>query len=72
MISFDRSFRLAAALAAGLGVASLASAGPPLICHTFVTDADARLLPWAASREWHAPDASYDAGLLVVAKVQLV
>jgi hypothetical protein len=65
MVSLDRSLRVAAVLAAALGTASVASAGPPLICHTFVTDADARLLPWTASRNWHAPDASYDASRLV-------
>ena len=60
-----RSSRIAAVLIAALGVVSTASAGPPLICHTFVTDAGARLLPWAASRDWHAPDPSYDAAGLI-------
>ena len=37
MFSNDRSFRLTAVLAVGLGLASIASAGPPLICHPFTT-----------------------------------
>ena len=42
-----RSLRLAAVLTAGLGLASIASAGPPLICHPFTTSRGAPLLPWA-------------------------
>ena len=44
MFSPNRSFRVAAVLALGLGFASAASAGPPLICHPFKTDADAPIL----------------------------
>jgi hypothetical protein len=65
MFAIDRPFRIAAVLAAGLGLASVASAGPPLICHPFVTDADAPLLPWAEGRNWRLPDPGYDvAGLM--------
>ena len=48
-----------------LGVAALALsgsalAGPPLICHPFVTAADAKLLPWVPTdRNWYSPDGSY-------------
>lgn len=47
------------------GVAALllcgsALAGPPLICHPFVTGADAKLLPWApAAKNWNTPDRAY-------------
>jgi hypothetical protein len=57
--------RLFAALAAGLGLASAALAGPPLICHPFVTEADAPLLPWAEGHGWRLPDPAYDVGRVV-------
>ncbi|HEX7236269.1 MAG TPA: hypothetical protein VF405_04850, partial [Gammaproteobacteria bacterium] len=61
-----RSFRLAAVLAAGLGLAAVASAGPPLLCHPFTTGAGAPLLPWAAGNaNWHLPDPAYDRANLV-------
>jgi hypothetical protein len=47
------------------GVAALllsgsALAGPPLICHPFVTAADAKLLPWTpAGKSWNSPDRAY-------------
>jgi hypothetical protein len=47
-------------LAAGLGLASVASAGPPLICHPFTTGTDAPLLPWAEGSEWHLPQPGYN------------
>jgi hypothetical protein len=66
MNPLDRSFRIAAVLAAGLGLASVASAGPPLICHPFTTGTDAPLLPWAeGSNNWHLPDPGYDRANLV-------
>lgn len=65
MIRPNRSFRLAAALAAGLSLASAASAGPPLICHPFITGAEAPLLPWAEGRSWRLPDPGYDVARLV-------
>ena len=65
-ISARRSFRLAAVLAAGLGLASIAHAGPPLICHPFTTGTGAPLLPWAeGTNNWHLPDPSYDRANLV-------
>jgi hypothetical protein len=65
MTRSQRSLRLVAALAAGLGLASAALAGPPLICHPFVTDAEAPLLPWADGRGWRLPDPAYDVTRLV-------
>jgi hypothetical protein len=60
-----RSLRALVTLAAVVGFAPLALAGPPLICHPFVTDAAAPMLPWTPSRNWHSPDPSYDvAGLM--------
>jgi len=47
------------------GVAALilsgsALAGPPLICHPFVTAADAKLLPWVPTdKNWYSPDHGY-------------
>jgi hypothetical protein len=46
-----RSLRFAVALVAGLCFASLAQAGPPLICHTFEIG-NARSLPWI-SHSWN-------------------
>jgi hypothetical protein len=73
MFSNDRSFRLAAVLAVGLGLASLASAGPPLICHPFTTGNGAPLLPWAeGTNNWHLPDPSYDRANLVADTLRLL
>jgi hypothetical protein len=72
MFSNDRSFRLAALLAAALSVASVASAGPPLICHPFTTGTGAPLLPWAEGNQWHQPDRSYDRANLVADTLRLL
>ena len=73
MFSNDRSFRLTAALAVGLGLASIASAGPPLICHPFTTGNGAPLLPWAeGTNNWHLPDPSYDRANLVADTLRLL
>ena len=72
MLSNDRSFRLAALLAAALSVASVASAGPPLICHPFTTGTGAPLLPWAEGNQWHQPDRSYDRANLVADTLSLL
>ena len=65
MPTTQRSFRALAVLAVALGLAAAASAGPPLICHPFVTDAASPMLPWTPSRDWHSPDPSYDTAALV-------
>jgi len=67
MHPFDTShtpaFRLRAALlAATLLFASVAQAGPPLLCHPFDT-AGAASLPWGKS--WNQASAGYDTGRLV-------
>jgi hypothetical protein len=72
MTRSNRSLRLAAALAAGLSLAAAASAGPPLICHPFTTDAEARLLPWAEGSGWRRPDPGYDVAGLVGDTLELL
>lgn len=73
MLSTDRSFRLAAVLAVGLGLASAAFAGPPLICHPFTTGTGAPLLPWAErNQDWHSPDPAYDRTDLVADTLRLL
>jgi hypothetical protein len=72
MFSTDRSFRLAAMLAAALSFASAASAGPPLICHPFTTGTGAPLLPWAEGSQWHRPDPGYDRAQLVADTLRLL
>jgi hypothetical protein len=44
---------------AALLLAGTAVAGPPLICHPFVTAEGAQLLPWVPSRNWYSPDRHY-------------
>jgi hypothetical protein len=72
MFAIDRSLRIAAVLAAGLGLASVASAGPPLICHPFTTGTDAPLLPWAEGSDWHLPQPGYDRANLVADTLTLL
>jgi hypothetical protein len=60
------------ALAAVVGFAPAALAGPPLICHPFVTDAATPLLPWAASRDWHAPHPGYELANLTADTLRLL
>ena len=61
----QRSLGLAVVLLAALGSGRIAMAGPPLICHPFVTDAAAPMLPWAQGRDWRSPDPAYDVHALV-------
>jgi hypothetical protein len=72
MFAIDRSLRIAAVLAAGLGLASVASAGPPLICHPFTTGTDAPLLPWAKGSDWHLPQPGYSRASLVADTLTLL
>lgn len=55
--------RLHSALLGGLAALLLsggALAGPPLICHPFVTAVDAKLLPWVPTpKNWYSPDHAY-------------
>jgi hypothetical protein len=72
MCSTDRSLRVAALLAAALSLASVAFAGPPLICHPFMTSDGAPLLPWAEGNQWRQPDQSYDRATLVADMLRLL
>ena len=58
-------FSTAAAVLAAVGFASTAAAGPPLICHPFVTQADAPMLPWLEGKSWRLPDPGYQVAGLV-------
>ncbi len=64
MRTVDR-FVTAAVVLAAVGLASNAAAGPPLICHPFVTEAGAPLLPWAEGKGWRSPDPRYSVTKLV-------
>jgi hypothetical protein len=59
MPTTHRLLRPLVALAAALLLAQAANAGPPLICHPFVTDGSPSL-PWTGAPGWRAPDRSYD------------
>jgi len=67
-----RPLRVLVTLVAVVGVVPAAFAGPPLICHPFVTDAAAPMLPWSLSRDWHSPDPSYDVAGLTAETLQLL
>jgi hypothetical protein len=72
MSPIHRSMRVLAVLAAGIALAPAAFAGPPLICHPFVTDAGAPLLPWAEGRGWRLPDPAYDVTGLAADTLELL
>lgn len=59
MPTVRRFLRPCIALAASLLLAQGASAGPPLICHPFMTEG-APSLPWSSEPGWRAPDRAYD------------
>ena len=67
-----RPLRVLVTLAAVGAFAPAAMAGPPLICHPFVTDAAAPMLPWAPSRDWHSPEPRYDRANLVADTLSLL
>jgi hypothetical protein len=67
-----RPVRVLVLLAAVAGFAPAALAGPPLICHPFVTDTAAPMLPWVPSRNWHSPDPSYDVAGLTADTLELL
>jgi hypothetical protein len=71
MLAQHRSFRIVAVLTAGLGLASAAFAGPPLICHPFTTGT-APVLPWAEGSQWHLPQPGYDRANLVTDTLRLL
>jgi hypothetical protein len=55
---------LAFAVVAAVLFVSPAIAGPPLICHPFVTESG-KLIAWGNGNGWNAPDHSYDIKKLV-------
>ena len=55
---------LVAAVLALLVTAAPALAGPPLICHPFVTEGG-KLIAWGSGPGWNSPDHSYDIKRLV-------
>ena len=67
-----RPLRALVTLAAVVGFAPAALAGPPLICHPFVTDAAAPLLPWAPGRDFYSPQPGYDVAGLTADTLQLL
>lgn len=71
MPSIHRSCRALAALAVAIGLAPVALAGPPLICHPFVTGGE-RVLPWSPGQNWNSPDPSYDVGVLMADTLELL
>ena len=71
MSASHRTTRIVAALAVGLTFALPALAGPPLICHPFVTGT-APTLPWTPGRDWNSPDPSYDVGKLAADTLALL
>jgi hypothetical protein len=72
MLAIDRSHRVAAALVASLAIASVASAGPPLICHPFNVGSDALLLPWAEGDQWHLTEPAYNRANLIADTLSLL
>ena len=71
MSTSHRTTRIAAALAVGLTLALPALAGPPLICHPFVTGTSP-VLPWSPGRDWNSPDPSYDVAKLTADTLALL
>jgi hypothetical protein len=55
-----------------LGMAAVAEAGPPLICHRFDAG-NAQLLPWASNgTSWNTPDPAYDVTKLTADTLRLL
>jgi hypothetical protein len=72
-MSTHRTFLLAGAFAAALLLAQSAAAGPPLICHPFVTGNDDALLPWGkGTHNWDLRDSSYDVAALTADTLALL
>ena len=71
MSASHRTTKIVTALAVGLTFALPALAGPPLICHPFVTGT-APVLPWTPSRDWNSPDPGYDVGKLTADTLALL
>lgn len=66
-----KTHRLFVALGLVLSLATVAEAGPPLICHAFDTG-KAALLPWTPGPNWNSPDRSYDVRKLTADTLRLL
>jgi len=71
MSASHRTTKIVAALAVGLTFALPVLAGPPLICHPFVTGT-APVLPWSPGPNWNSPDPSYDVATLTADTLALL
>lgn len=72
MLSARSSF-YGIALAATLLFAETAAAGPPLICHPFVTESGEALLPWRqGTHNWDLRDSRYDVARLTADTLALL
>jgi hypothetical protein len=69
VVSFLRRSTLA--LGASFLLSGSAVAGPPLLCHPFVTGG-AESLPWGTSASWNSPDSGYATHRLVGDVVRLL
>jgi hypothetical protein len=67
-----RRLRALVTLAAVVAFTPAALAGPPLICHPFVTDAATPSLPWLAGRDWYSPAPGYDVAALTADTLKLL
>jgi hypothetical protein len=63
--------RIITAPAIVLTLATVAEAGPPLICHPF-DPGTASVLPWAKGQGWNTPDRSYDVRRLTADMLRLL
>jgi hypothetical protein len=54
-----------------LALATVAEAGPPLICHPFAAGT-APLLPWSPGQGWNTPDRNYDVHNLTADTMRLL
>jgi hypothetical protein len=67
-----RRLRAPVILTAVAAFTPVALAGPPLICHPFVTDRATPSLPWEPSRDWYSPEPSYDVAALPADTLELL
>jgi hypothetical protein len=64
--------RVVLTLAAVAAVTPAAFGGPPLICHPFLIDATASLLPWEPSGNFYSPRPDYDVANLATDTLELL
>jgi hypothetical protein len=68
----NRFLRRLSTVVAVVAVTPAAFAGPPLICHPFVTDATAPLLLWAPGDNFYSPHPDYDVTALTADTLELL